>query len=369
MTLAVVIGCFVAANALSVEAGLFATTVMGVVMANQPLAPVAHIAAFGEDLGVLLLGALFIVLGATIQFDAMRSVLLPSLGLLAVLLLVRPVAVWLSTIGSSLGNLDKAYLSLITPRGVVAASVAALFSVSLEAEGVEGAAKLAPAVFVVIIGSVSAASLIARPAAARLRVAAAERSGIVLAVDQHWPLELASALAEADVPVLLVPVDGQHEVAAERGILTYQGPLNGPQLVEAMEAVSAGSAVVAVGEKAAGTYLVERLSELLGRGNVFVVRVGEDAPGRLPSRAWGRRAFAGAMDALRPTGDGMQIMTVEADALDPRDPSTSPLFYLREPGKAAIAGPRGNERGARQVVVVRRESARSPHPPDANSQH
>ena len=109
-------GCFVVANEPSVEAGLFATTVMGVVVANQRLAPVAHIAAFGEDLGVLLLGGLFIVLGSTIEFDAMRSMLLPGLALLVMLLAARPVAVWLSALGSSLAKPDRHYLSLIAPK-------------------------------------------------------------------------------------------------------------------------------------------------------------------------------------------------------------------------------------------------------------
>ena len=102
LTIGTVVVCFVGANSISVEAGLFATTVMGVVVANQRLAPVGHIAAFGEDVGVLLLGGLFMVLGATIDFDAMRSVLVPACALLVILLAARPVVVRLSTLGSDL---------------------------------------------------------------------------------------------------------------------------------------------------------------------------------------------------------------------------------------------------------------------------
>lgn len=356
LTLATVVVCFVAADALSVEAGLFATTVMGVVMANQRLAPVAHIAAFGEDVGLLLLGALFIVLGATIELGAVRAVLLPGLVLLVVLLAVRPVAVWLATLGSSLTRRDRAYLSLIAPRGVVAAAVAALFSVSLREEGVEGAAELAPAVFCVIIGSVAIASLVASPAARWLRVASAERTGVALVGDEPWLLDLASDLGGNDVPVLLVQLDSDQDDAADRGLLSYRGALDDPALDEAMAAVGVGAAVMAVESDAAGSYLVEHLSEALGRGNVYVVRVGDGEHRNFRSRAWGRRAFGGAMDRSRDEDRRWSIATLDVGDLPGDGAATVPLVYVRDDGTPAVAGPRGRGRGARRVIVARRSS-------------
>ena len=354
LTLAIVVGCFVAANALSVEAGLFATTVMGMVVANQRLAPIAHIAAFGEDVGVLLLGGLFIVLAATVELHALRSVLVPGVLLLIVLLAVRPLVVRLSTLGSTLTRHDRTYLALIAPRGVVAASVAALFSVSLEREGVRGAAELAPAAFVVIIGSVAFASAVARPAADRLRVAAAPRTGVLLAGDQEWLVDMAAALAAREVPVMLVSPGDDDRLASDRGLLTYQGALDDPQLNEAMEAVGVGAAVVAVAVEGVGPFLIERLSEALGRSNVYVVRLGGGGSPRHHARAWGRRAFGGALDEASDDGP-WTITTSPIERFDRAPRDAVPLAYLRADGTASIAGPWRNRWGAHEIVAARCE--------------
>jgi hypothetical protein len=350
LTLALVIGTFVAANVLSVEAGLFATTVMGVVVANQRLAPVAHIAAFGEDVGVLLLGGLFIVLGATIEFEAMRTVLVPSLGLLLVLLLVRPVAVWVSTLGARLTIRERAFLSLIAPRGVVAASVAALFSVELQREGIEGATLLAPAAFIVIIGSVVFASVVAPPAATRLRVAAAKDRGILLAGDEPWLVDVAATLAEHEVPVLLAHVDADPDEAAARGVLTFQGTLDSDDLVQAADGVGVGTALVAVRTEAVSTFLVERLSEHLGRGNVYVVEVGPTERPKF-SRAWGRHAFDRQLDVA--AGAETPAWTIEViPAGHDRHGESVDLFFLTDDEAPVVANGR-KARSADAVVVAR----------------
>ncbi len=341
VTLAFVVGCFVVANLLSVEAGLFATTVMGIVLVNQRLAPVAHIAAFGEDLGVLVLGGLFVVLGATVDFSAMRSVLLPSIGLLVVLLAVRPAAVWVSTLGAGLRSNERRYLSVIAPRGVVAAAIAALFSVSLEREGIDGASDLAPAAFVVIIGSVMVASLAARPAAHRLRVAEAEPRGILLAGSQQWMLDVALALAGQGVPVLFLPGEDDGADAARAGLLTYTGPVDGDELAEAINAVGVGIAVISSDDEAMSSFLVEQLSDLLGRRHVYRVTRGTFETRRHRSRSWGRIAF----EELAASGDTepqrWEIVEFPAVSRHHGPPvGVLPLFVLRDHAPPKVVGRR-----------------------------
>lgn len=353
LTLASVVGCFVLANLVSVEAGLFTTTVMGVVLANQRVTPVAHIAAFGEDLGVVVLGGLFVVLGSTVDLSAVSSVWLPSLGMVVVLLAVRPAVVWASTVGSELQDNERWYLSLIAPRGVVAASVAALFAVSLQRRGIDGAALLAPTAFCVIIGTAVSASLVARPAARWLRVAEAERCGVLLAGHQRWLLDSAAELSAAGVPVLVVPVDGDGDDAAGRDLLTYSGPLDGDGLAEAIEAVGVHEAVIAVDADAVTPFLVERLSELLGRRHVFRVPSPGAQERQAWSRAWGRRAFSDA--GAETPRDGWSITTLPATALTDRSPDVVPLFLLRPDRSPLVLGPtRKAVPEGTGVVVARR---------------
>ena len=68
----------------------------------------------------------------------------PALFTAAMILLVRPASVFLSSVGSGLGLREKLFLSWMAPRGIVAAAVASVFALRLQADGVVGAEKLVP---------------------------------------------------------------------------------------------------------------------------------------------------------------------------------------------------------------------------------
>ena len=67
---------------------------------------------------------------------------------------MRPLAVWLSAIGTELRFKDKVLLSWIAPRGIVAAAVSALFALKMEQSGWDGAESIVPLVFPVIMTTV-----------------------------------------------------------------------------------------------------------------------------------------------------------------------------------------------------------------------
>ena len=129
-----VVAAYATAEIVRPEAGLFATTIMGVALANQRWVPTRQLRAFGVPVVVLLLGSLFIVLAAGVDAGALGDHLAGGLVLAAVLVLVvRPLAVTAATVGApSLPWRDRAFLACMAPRGIVAASTAALFSLRLE---------------------------------------------------------------------------------------------------------------------------------------------------------------------------------------------------------------------------------------------
>lgn len=94
LTLGVVLGVFRLAEVLSPEAGLIATTVMGVIMANQNRVDTDHILTFKENLGVLLVSFLFVLLAARIEWTAFQAISVESILFMSLLLLVvRPLSV------------------------------------------------------------------------------------------------------------------------------------------------------------------------------------------------------------------------------------------------------------------------------------
>ena len=77
-----------------------------------------------------------------------------SLGFLAALILVqRPLAVAIATWGLDLTAQERVFLAFLAPRGIVAAAVGSIFAIELADAGYPGAERLAPVVFLIIIGT------------------------------------------------------------------------------------------------------------------------------------------------------------------------------------------------------------------------
>jgi NhaP-type Na+/H+ or K+/H+ antiporter len=269
-TLAVVVAAFAGANVVRPEAGLFATTVLGVALANQDRAPMGHIRGFEEDLGQLILGGLFIVLAASIDLDAVVDHLPGALALSALLIFVaRPAAVYLSTAGTRLRWSERAYLMCVSPRGIVAATVSALFALELEEFG-EPVEALVPVTYTVIVVTVVFSAIAARLGADRFRVGRPPARGVAIVGGPDWALELASWLAERDVPTLIVTNDPLEErEAITRGLLSYTGRLDSEDLELALDSVGIDKVLAVSRLPVLNSMAIARAVESVGRANVY----------------------------------------------------------------------------------------------------
>jgi NhaP-type Na+/H+ or K+/H+ antiporter len=79
--------------------------------------------------------------------------------------------VLVSTVRSDLEWSERAFLSWMAPRGIVAASVASVFGLKLADAGISGAEALTPLAFLVILTTVAVYGLTTAPVARRLGVA------------------------------------------------------------------------------------------------------------------------------------------------------------------------------------------------------
>ncbi len=180
MTLTLVIASYLVADFFQHESGLFATTLMGIAVANQKYVSVKHILEFKENLRVLIISILFIVLAGRLQLEVFNNISLQSLVFLGVLVLIaRPVAVFLSTIGSKLSTKEKVFLSWLAPRGIVAAAVSSLFALRMQEMEMEQAGLLVPLTFIVIVGTVAIYGLTAAPVARGLKLSQSNPQGIL----------------------------------------------------------------------------------------------------------------------------------------------------------------------------------------------
>lgn len=205
VTLALVGLAFTASNHFQEESGLLAVTVMGVVVANQKWAPVRHIIDFKENLTVLLIASLFILLSARVDLGVVKQIGWPHLGFLAVVLFVaRPLSVFVSTIGCGLTLAQRTMISVIAPRGIVAAAIASVFALRLEGAGYAGHEQLVPAVFLVIVGTIAFAGLLAKPIARLLGQTAGDADGVLFVGAHGWVRHIAESLQREGYRVHLI---------------------------------------------------------------------------------------------------------------------------------------------------------------------
>ena len=108
------------------DSGLAAMAVMGVALAARPIPHAEEVRDFEDDLSQFLVGAIYIMAVATVDLEVIRA-LWPRgfLVILGLMVVVRPVAVWVSAFRSDLSWRERTYIGMIGPRGVVAAALAA----------------------------------------------------------------------------------------------------------------------------------------------------------------------------------------------------------------------------------------------------
>ena len=304
-TLAVVVAAFAGADLLRPEAGLFATTVMGVALANQRWAPVAHIREFEENLGSLILSGLFIVLGARVDLDELLEFLPGALALSALLIVVaRPLAVYVSTVASGLTFVERAYLACMSPRGIVAASVSALFALELE-EGGEPVDELVPVTFTVIVVTAIFSAFASRLGASRFRVERPSPLGVAFIGAPHWVIELATWLADHEIPTIVVTTDPLEAAeASSRGVLSYTGKLESEDLVLALEGVGVRTVIATSRFQELNTLGINRAAENVGRANVYFLP-------RNPDDLADEESSHSAVIARRPFGRSVTQATIE----------------------------------------------------------
>jgi hypothetical protein len=151
----------------------------------------------------LIIGVLFVAISATVTPASLRHLLLPTLGLVAVLVLVtRPLVALLSTARTDVTRNERRFIGWMAPRGIVAAATATTFGTQLTYH-VGGAAKILPVTFVVIVVTVAVYGLTAVPVARRLGVTRPARSSPLLVGGEPWVIDLALALQSAGLPVLM----------------------------------------------------------------------------------------------------------------------------------------------------------------------
>jgi NhaP-type Na+/H+ or K+/H+ antiporter len=209
---------FALCNAALSESGILAVVVAGATLANLPTRLPGELRDFKGYLTEGLIGLLFVLLAADVGIHEMAALGLPGLATVAVLIVVvRPLGVFVCTRGSRLSWRERAFVAWLGPRGIVAAAVASLGAAALEARGQSGGEALRALVFLTIAVTVVVLGGLGPLVARLLRVRAPERDGVLVLGADRVGLALAEELRRSGRNVTLLDANPDHCGEAEEG--------------------------------------------------------------------------------------------------------------------------------------------------------
>ncbi|THU04998.1 sodium:proton antiporter [Lampropedia puyangensis] len=286
-TLALVLLTFSGSNQMAEESGLLAVTVMGMILANIKGLAIEEIVSFKEHLSTLLISGLFIMLAARMPWPLPPGAWWMGLAILLIAqLIVRPVAVWVSTVGGGLNWRERALIAWIAPRGIVAAAVSALFALKLDQQNLDGSDYLVPLTFALIIGTVVLQSFTAGPIARRLNVLAPKPRGVLLVGANEPAREIAKALIAQGFPVRLAD-DDWFDVRAARmdNLPTWYGDPVSERAVDSLDLSGIGQLFAMSSRRELNNLACVYYRSEFGRNAVYELAIREPGEGTAAAEA------------------------------------------------------------------------------------
>ncbi|PAU82633.1 potassium transporter [Halorubrum salipaludis] len=138
LVLAGALVAYAGANQLASEAGVAAAATAGLALGNLDVPYKDDITDFKGDITLLVLSFVFIALAAQLPPEAIFEVGFAGFGVVvAIAVVIRPLLVFISTIGDRFTVSERLFISAIGPRGIIPASVATLFATELRTAATE----------------------------------------------------------------------------------------------------------------------------------------------------------------------------------------------------------------------------------------
>ncbi len=271
--LAYVLFVFVASDQLAHESGLLAVVVMGLVLANKDVPRIKEILSFKESLSVLLISILFILLAANMNMGELRLLTedwrpLALFGF--VILVLRPVSVFVSTAGGNLSMAEKFFISWVGPRGIVAAGIASLFGLTLAEQDVAGAEYITPLVFMIVLGTVLINATTARVVARLLGVIQDTSSGVLLLGANDFAITIAEYIKGQGRSVYLVDSNASNIAKArDRDLKGIVANIYNSNLEEEYELLEVGYMLAFTGSNEVNEYAMTRYRDIFGEKGAY----------------------------------------------------------------------------------------------------
>jgi len=271
-TLAFVLAIFVLSGILVPDSGLFTVVTMGLLLANMKVPHIKEILYFKESISVLLISVLFILLSANITIADLELILDVKVLILflAVILVLRPIGVLLSTINSNLSLKEKLFISWVGPRGIVAAGIASLYGTKLLAKNYPDAEYITPLVFTIVLGTVLLNATTAGFIAKIFGVVIDKSSGILIIGANRAALLLAKYLKNNGREVALIDSNIDNVRFAKRmGLQAFDANVYTDDIKDILELGEMGYLMALTSSSQVNKFVLKEYKDDFGKNGAF----------------------------------------------------------------------------------------------------
>lgn len=256
-------GLFGLAQAIRSESGLMAAVVAGIMLGSLALPQERLLRRFKSQLTVLAVSVLFILLAADLSLASLVALGWGSLfTVLVLMVVVRPIDIWVCTWNSPLNWRQKLFMGWISPRGIVSASVASLFAILLTERGINGGDSIKALVFLTIIVTVFLQGLTAKSVVQWLGIESTAATGVLLVGSNPLSRLIARLFQERGESAAIVDTDSEACQEAEReGLKVFQSSALDAKVLDEAGLASIGTFLAVTNNGEVNLVLAQRAME------------------------------------------------------------------------------------------------------------
>jgi len=292
ITLSFVLLCFTISNMIMGETGMLAVTVMGLTVARSKryVSSIGNIGHVIENISVILTSTIFILLTASLSREILAAIFSWEILLfvLIMLFLIRPLSIWISTIGTELTSKERTLIGWVAPRGIVALTVAGYFTELLIEDGYADASILTALTFALVFITVCAHGFSIGPLAKKLGLANTEPPGVLIVGASSFSIALANKLKQLGTPVMISDTSRDRLNRAKKlGIVIYVGEILEEHSRFEMDFTPYDFILAMKGDFAYNALVYQTFAPEFGYNHTFILPVGtaeDDKEGGLSSK-------------------------------------------------------------------------------------
>jgi NhaP-type Na+/H+ or K+/H+ antiporter/mannitol/fructose-specific phosphotransferase system IIA component (Ntr-type) len=334
------------------ESGLLSVTIAGLVLGSRTTPQLRSIIQYKVELKDFLIGLLFVLLAANLDLGSFFEFGWQlAAAVVVIMLVIRPINIFASMRTSPLTLNEKAFLSWIAPRGIVAASMASVFTLELKHEQIPNAIFLESFTYSVIVGTVIIQGFTAGTVGRWLGVVQPAPTGWIVVGAHSIGRQTAKFLAKHGATVVIVDTNARAiKLARREGLtaLTEDAMLLDPD--EHVELYGCGNLLALTSNVELNQMLTRRWSDMIEGSLYRWEKSSSDLDENLHLHA-GQKIWQTLQlnRWIHAESDSYEVSIQQADEGTPPDPDTVLLTF---DGKAVVPGaPQETSSGHQEWLV------------------